>query len=101
MQSSATPDRALVISRSAARVRSSALVFGLDKPDTHHNEIFWANSGGFSTPPGAVANGEKLDRTETIEDSLSLVERYIERCLERLGEDGPEESVGANMHMAK
>ncbi len=53
------------------------------------------------TPPGAVANGEKPDRTEATEDSLSLVEGYIERCLERIGEDDQEEAVGRNMLMAQ
>jgi hypothetical protein len=33
-----------------------------------------------------------MDRTKTTEGSLALVERYIERCLERIGgEDDPEE----------
>jgi hypothetical protein len=50
-----------------------------------------------------VALGGQENTFEIAAESLALcvVERYIERCLERLGEDGPEESVGANMHMAK
>ena len=74
---------------------------GLAKPDTRHNEIFRAHSGGFLTPPGAVANGEWPYRTETTEDSLSLVERYIESCPERIGGDDQEETVGTNMLMAQ